>query len=410
MIRSKWIPNMLEFFLCIMLILSFRTIWMYTESQTISRLCTIGIFLTIILLILLYIFFYQTAITLNDLSIFLCIFLGITISMIISWVSGNGVLLVRHVAFLGFLIVLFLSHRQRRLNLIVSKFVRICLVLAALSLFFWMLAIFGVPMDSNLSINWSSQFYVPIKGYLGLFYFAQDYTSFLGFYLPRNTAIFTEAPMCSFIFCLALLFETFILNKSHRRQLNWRQILLMIAIISTTSTTGMIIVILTLAAIFFKNVRMNPLVFLVALVILAFVFFLLWRLLSAKAVENTVSVDIRSDDIQAGIKAWLLHPIFGNGLDQTLAYMPFIQGYRVLVNGNSGYSSGLFQILITGGMFYFTIIFLLPCVRMFKMNRDYLFLAFLFLVLIFNTVIYDTYLMFFLSALFYALTLKGKDD
>ena len=91
-----------------------------------------------------------------------------------------------------------------------------------------------------------------------------------------------------------------------------------------------------------------------------------------------------------------------------MVYLPFIQGTRVLDNGNTGFSSGLFQILMTGGLFYFSVIFLIPLMRMFRMNRNYLFLALLFLVMLLNTVIYDTYLMFFLSALFYALTLQDK--
>ncbi|AUC02160.1 polymerase [Lacticaseibacillus paracasei subsp. paracasei] len=408
MIRSKGITGMLEFFLCTMLIVSFRTVWMYTENQSISRFFTIAVFLSIFLLFTAYIVFYRATVTINDFSIFLLIAFTVLVCMIISQVSGNGLLLVRHLAYFGLMIILFLARRQKRLNSIITKFVSVCSIIAALSLFFWILAILGVPPTSSLSINWSSQFYTPIKGFIGLFYFSQDYTSFLGLYLPRNTAIFTEAPMCSFVFCLAFLFDTFIVPKTQKDHLTPRQILLIVAIISTTSTTGVMIVILSLAAMFFKNVKINPIVIIVGLIIVTAVILILWQLFLAKTSENSDSVNIRFDDIQAGAKAWLLHPIFGNGLEKTLAYLPFIQGYRVLVNGNSGFSSGIFQILMTGGLFYFTVIFLFPCVRMFRSNRNYFFLSALFLVMLFNTVIYDTYLMYFLSALFYALTLKGE--
>lgn len=408
MIRSKEIIGVLEFFLCTMIILSFRTVWMYTESQTISRLITIGVFLSIFLLIMGYIVFFKTSVRVNDLSIFLLIVFSVLTTMTISEIGGNGLMPIRHLAYFSLLITLFLSYRLKRLNSIVRKFVLVSCILAASSLFFWILAILGVPTNSTLLISWSSQFYAPIKGFLGIFYFSQDFTSFLGLYLPRNTAIFTEAPMCSFVFCLALLFDTFIVPKQKKSYLEPKQFLLMAAIISTTSTTGIMIVVLTIAAVLFKNVKINALVVILGLIIVIAVLFILWQLFLVKTTENSDSVNLRFDDIQAGTKAWLLHPIFGNGLEQTMVYLPFIQGTRVLDNGNTGFSSGLFQILMTGGLFYFSVIFLIPLMRMFRMNRNYLFLALLFLVMLLNTVIYDTYLMFFLSALFYALTLQDK--
>lgn len=408
--RSKGIIDFLEFFLCIMLILSFRTVWMYTESQTISRLLTIMVFVSILLLMMSYIVFLRATITVNDLSILMLIFSSILVSMIISGIGGNGFLLVRHVAYIFLLITLFLSYRLERLNSIISQFVFICCILGVFSLLFWILAILGVPTNSVLMINWSSRYYAPVRGFLGIFYFSQDFTSFLGLYLPRNTAIFTEAPMSSFVFCLALLFETFIVPKVKRRRLEAKQFLLIATIISTTSTTGIMIVVLTVAAIFFKDVKINPLVLITGLIIATAAIFILWQLFLVKTSENSGSVNVRFDDIQAGTHAWLLHPFFGNGLEKTRVYVPFILGYRVLENGNAGFSSGILQILMTGGLFYFTTIVLLPCLRMFRANRNYFFLAVLFLIMLLNTVIYDTYIMFFLSALFYALTLRSNAD
>ena len=105
-----------------------------------------------------------------------------------------------------------------------------------------------------------------------------------------------------------------------------------------------------------------------------------------------------------------VHPFFGNGLENTLAYLPFIQGYRVVEGGNSGFSSGLLQILMTGGVFYFIWIVFIPLAKMFFKSRSYLFLGLIFLIMLINTVIYDTFMMFFISALFYAVTLRKTES
>ena len=407
--HSKSFVGFLEIFLSIMLILSFRTVWLYTDNRNIPRFITIITIIAIVALIGAYIIFYNPTVFVSDILLFLMISAGIITSMIISTLGGNGSLFVRHIGYFFLLILLFLSYRIDRLKSLVRHFVSVCCVLASLSLFFWILAILGVPMNSTLYINWASKYYAPIKGFLGLFYFSQDFTAFLGMYLPRNTAIFTEAPMCSFVFCLGLIFDMFIGDEENKHRLGWRQALLIIGIISTTSTTGIMIVILTLVANLFRTVKINPLVLVVGAVLSAFVLYAMWQIFLVKTTENSNSVSIRFDDLHAGVEAWLVHPFFGNGLENILAYLPFIQGYRVMDGGNSGFSSGALQILMTGGIFYFTWVIFIPMLRMFHRSRSYLFLALIFLTMLINTVIYDTFMMFFISALFYALTLRKKE-
>ncbi|WNX02625.1 O-antigen ligase family protein [Lacticaseibacillus rhamnosus] len=407
---SKRLVSFFEFYLSIMLIMSFRTVWLYTEDRTPSRIVTAATIISIVALIAAYIVFCSPSLLTGDLVIIMVVSTGIIISMIVSTLNGNGQLLTRHLSYFALLILLFLSYRAGRLNLLIKHFITVCCFLAACSLFFWILAIIGVPMNSTLYISWASKYYEPIKGFFGLFYFSQDFTSFLGFYLPRNTAIFTEAPMCSFLFCLGLIFDIFIGDDDKKHKLGFREILLIVGIISTTSTTGIMIVILTLVANLFRTVKINPLVVTVGVMLSAFVLYILWQIFLAKTTENSNSVSIRFDDLHAGIKAWLLHPFFGNGLENTLAYLPFIQGYRVVEGGNSGFSSGLLQILMTGGVFYFIWIVFIPLAKMFFKSRSYLFLGLIFLIMLINTVIYDTFMMFFISALFYAVTLRKTES
>lgn len=403
---SKRLVGILEFFLSTMLIISFRTVWLYTEDKNFSRVVTAVTITSIVTLIISYIVFCNPPLLVSDLFLVMLVAAGVITSMIVSKLEGNGELLTKHVAYIGLLFLLLLSYRANRLNLLIKHFISVCCFIATFSLFFWILAVIGVPMNSTLYISWASKYYQPIKGFWGLFYFSQGFTTFLGFYLPRNTAIFTEAPMCSFVFCLALILDMFIGKDYKKCRLSAREIVLILGIISTTSTTGIMIVILTLVANLFRSVKINPLVIALGAMFSVVVLYILWQIFLVKTTENSGSVSIRIDDLNAGIKAWLRHPLFGNGLENTLAYLPFIQGYRVVDGGNSGFSSGALHILMTGGLFYFMWVFLIPFLKMFGTSRSYLFLATIFFIMLINTVIYDTFMMFFVSALFYTITLK----
>ena len=108
------------------------------------------------------------------------------------------------------------------------------------------------------------------------------------------------------------------------------------------------------------------------------------------------------DDVLAGIAAWKIHPWFGSGLGNFRVYMQYISQSRLLIGANSGYSSGIFQILFTGGIYYFVAIVIIPFLGFMKINRNSYVFGILFVILLFNTIVDSTALLFFVVSLGYS--------
>ena len=107
---SKRLVSFFEFYLSIMLIMSFRTVWLYTEDRTPSRIVTAATIISIVALIAAYIVFCSPSLLTGDLVIIMVVSTGIIISMIVSTLNGNGQLLTRHLSYFAPLILLFLSY------------------------------------------------------------------------------------------------------------------------------------------------------------------------------------------------------------------------------------------------------------------------------------------------------------
>lgn len=233
------------------------------------------------------------------------------------------------------------------------KFADIVLLIAVVSLFFW---IFGSmlrvihPSGYELS-TWNSLGENKTKlvpSYYSV-YFETQTISFFGIKgLVRNSAIFTEGPMCSFIFCIALLIEYFVFQERSKI----RNYILILAILTTFSTTGYIAL---LGIIFFrfqskayKSQLINILkttIFPVALIILVILidYFVQDKLQSR-------SGSVRLDDVRAGVKAWLDSPILGNGFGNRNSYQQYFSLFR---KSNTGYSNSILQVLAYGGVVLF---------------------------------------------------------
>ncbi|WP_125567457.1 hypothetical protein [Companilactobacillus insicii] len=278
---------------------------------------------------------------------------------------------------------------------------KIIFLLSLISLFFWLLSIINVPTNSSVINEWSGG--RTILGYFGLHYIAQGSIDFFGMNVIRNTGIFVEAPMFSFILSVALLISVFLNSKKHF--LNFERIILILTIISTTSTTGLVMIILLLIyyLFFIKSVRIPIIKLFFTGIIVPVLVILLIFVLSDK-LDNFwySSFSIRIDDFKAGYLAWKHSLLLGNGIGNDSLVSGYMDPRRInnalLLNDTSwlGVSSGLMRVLSYGGLylltFYsFSIIFVL------KLSKKYFGMAFMLFVLFTFTVIDNTYIYIFLQ-------------
>ena len=292
-------------------------------------------------------------------------------------VTGGGeVLLV--VAFLALSPLLCrLLIDTANMHYLVDAFIIIVTFFAVSSLVLWVLGPLSGVISSNcvISSSWGNNGVAVAKpGWYGLLYVTQ-YTTDFGVSIARNTGIFCESPMFSFVLSIALLFERYL--RLHTRMPIL--VILSVTIVTTNSTTGMILVLLVAAEMLFTfSDRFSPraqviLKLLVAVIIVA-IGLLALSLFNQKM--ETSSGSTRADDFAAGFKAWSNNILIGNGFsfDAIISYMSSFRG------DNLGFSNSPMQILAEGGLLWFAA-FLLGIVGFFRLEKKvaYGMLCFLFL-------------------------------
>ena len=272
----------------------------------------------------------------------------------------------------------------------------IILVIAIVSLFFWVSgSLLGIIHPNGVEYTtWTlNGTEVPINKYFNL-YFETQMQNFFGVKIIRNSAIFTESPMSSFMFCYALLVELF--KKKHMSYK--RTALFVVAVLSTFSTTGYVIVIV---ALFFKYMLSQThskvtavLRMAVVPAVLIFLVLFIEQLLQRKFESSSGS--IRIDDIIAGFKAWTDHPLMGNGYSNSASILQYMSTSRM---NNTGFSNSLLQILAYGGLYLLVPYIAAAAYGIFKIvrRRDWNELAFvsIFLVMFIFTVTSFQMLSFF---------------
>lgn len=187
-----------------------------------------------------------------------------------------------------------------------------------------------------------------VPTYYNLYFETQKISEFGLLNFPRNTAIFTEAPMCSLHFCIALMIELLLKESSNR----YKTGLLIVGILTTFSTTGYIVVILIFLTKYlsshastkgFKLIKILIIPIVIIFAILAVSYFITTKL-------GTGSGSTRLDDFMAGYKAWVDSPVFGNGYNNSASYQKYMSSFR---KNNMGFSNSPFCILAYGGLYLF---------------------------------------------------------
>ncbi|MCH5463418.1 O-antigen ligase family protein [Secundilactobacillus sp. HBUAS58055] len=292
------------------------------------------------------------------------------------------------------------------------KFKNIIVALSIMSLFFWVFASLGASPNMSINVNWGSN--STISGYYGLHFIAQGATNFLGLHLIRNTGLFVEAPMYSYVLSIALLVVIFLEKKS--KYTNLEEWLLVITIFTTTSSTGAILVVLSFTFyLLYVNKLGNWLVkSILVLLGLAFSAFAVRFIISEKLSANWwSSSSLRIDDYIAGFQAWQQHPFLGNGLGNYDEILNFMDTRRLLavnqLSGITGFSNGIMEVLAYGGVVGL-LLYLIPTIFGLFTNRKVASFAMLSFFLFCVTVINNSYIYIFILTYLLVAFILRKDE
>jgi hypothetical protein len=288
---------------------------------------------------------------------------------------------------------------------ILMKFRNIVVVIAAISLLFWISgSIMHIikPSGTVLSIWSGTAAPKAVNCYKYLYFETQEMTvPFLHINTYRNTAVFSEAPMAAFNFSIALLTEIYINPKKRKSVI----IILSSAIITTISTTGICVLLLIIIHHISKNFskKKSPLFLILIPIILGVL--ALGMILVVVLVKDKVSSNsgiARLDDFRVCFLAWLHHPLMGCGLGNGEYIQSFMSLSRLVNNKGLSNSPGL--VLAEGGL-YLSILYIIAFSRMLirshrsKIKNYYIWA--LFFILIFTiTMVPFVYLTFYILVWF----------
>jgi len=243
---------------------------------------------------------------------------------------------------------------------ILKKYNDIILIIALVSTFFWLFgSILHVisPTEIVYSKWTNSGKFKAVYSYYGI-YFEPQKINFFGIFknLIRNSACFTEAPMASFNFSLALINEILIFKSRNLKRI----LLFVIANITTFSTTGYIIVITvfiyTIIRRKSKYIDTQKLKILFSPFLLGIGILLIY-IMFKKKLSNSSGI-IRLDDFIVGFKAWKNNIIIGNGFENNDILKIYMGAWR---SYNTGFSNSPMQILAHCGLYIGIIYIILFC-------------------------------------------------
>lgn len=361
-----------EFIFALSLVLNCRSIWLY--------LTVTGSFFKHFVLALLFlsvggIILISGRISVLSIQKLIFTLMGLIIysGVLLILTDSNTLDYVQLFVAVVFIIVYYFFNAERNIISTLKKYEYIVLIIAAVSLFFWVggSILHIIPSTGNVYSIWSGM-PVSVKNYFWVYYESQVDQTF-GNEMVRNTAIFSEAPMASMNFSIAFLVEYFLTPKPSKKRLA----ILVVAIISTVSFTGYILVILSIAAKYIISSPKSSIgkFFKVFGVIIAVsIISVVGNWLLSKKMD-TSSGSVRLEDFVVGFKAWLTSPIIGHGFGNMKSAESFMRAWRRATK-QTGVSNSITVLLTQGGLCIF-IIYFYPVFKTIsqalkKKNTDYL--------------------------------------
>ena len=305
----------------------------------------------------------------NILIGFIIYIFGALIILINSHFTTNSVFMLA----IAFPICIWLTYLLLIDNLItkfVNIFVNIMAIVAIISMIFWL---FGSILQklhptSVVYSGWSSEY---VNSFYGIYFQPQGADiNLLGLLhiSARNSAIFFEAPLATFLFGFSLFIET---KKIYR-------LIFLLAIITTFDTTSIIVLLLYILY-YVHNIKYMNRVFLILIetILSVVVIILISIVLQNKAIDGGSFQD-RSYHMIKELQAFTASPIYGKGFD-------------VFTKGSS---NSICAVAADGGillwlMYYFPLLKIIG-----KISKDKRILLIIFIIMFSITVIQYTYLMY----------------
>ena len=271
---------------------------------------------------------------------------------------GHKIFLRDAIVLLALVLYYFLVEDIQEVPGLLLRYEEVVTVVAVFSVICWLVfSVFRLLPPSGEAMTWwnGTDHFTGVDSFYGV-YFEPQRGQIFGLIMIRNCGFFTEGPMASLHFSIALLINLFL-----RKKTSWiRVVLQLIAIGSTMSATGYVVAAIALVCkvllILFRSVRFRQLkkaartgikigiAILVLGVLAVCVFLVLAR-------ADSVSWLIRVEDMTAAIKAWLDKPLTGNGIYNFDAVKAHFPGSRATYAGFSC-TTALGTILADGGLLF----------------------------------------------------------
>lgn len=347
-----------EYLIAIVLILDGRTMW---TSLTTTVSWFSGFIIMLLTVAVLGCIIAKRTID-RKLGLRSLLFVGITllystILMLLQAYRYNDTL--RYMVALSLLILYyFLCAYDDKGIALLYKYSNIIIVIASAGLIIWLLGpVMGIlHTTKTVYTTWTgSGTPMAIESYYGVFFNRQTLASLLGVNY-RNSVIFTEAPMASFHFSVAMLVELFAKEKANR----FKVLILILSILSTFAMSGYIFIICILFAKLIISRPKQKAIRYVKWFSLPLLLLIVSMISLDIAVQKlgTDSGSVRLDDFVVGFNAWKDNPLFGAGIGNDKYIQSYMNSRRTF---NTGFSNSIFQILAHGGL-YLGLLYLFPIV------------------------------------------------
>lgn len=395
-LKNNYLFNFCEYVFIIITLLNYKSVYVSLYNSFFSTVIKLLWHLILILLLFFlfcYIVYFKKKISLRLFSFIIPYSISIALLFVINAINYHltiSLVLEYLINPICLFILIYMLFKMRSLKSFFHKFENIVLLLAMISMVFWVLSIIGFPTNTNSVATWGST-YEPgvnelknIPGYYYIHFIPQGSGYFFGLKFIRNSGIFMEAPIFSNILSITLFIDLFILNES-KYILNYKIIILICTICSTSSTSGLLVSIPAIIyAKYIKSGKNNHYLYLLTIPIIVFI---IWFLISNKMdpTSKFSSFSLRSDDIISTIEDWKHHIIIGNGIGNYSSVLNHMATWRFLSAGGGTFVAVGFTEMLAYGGILLGLFYILPViVSIFVSHRTFGFSFFLFALFIFN--------------------------
>lgn len=253
-----------------------------------------------------------------------------------------------------------LCFKKGRIYDLFYKIEYIVYLLSICSLIIWIIGPILGWVDVNCEMrncHWGSD--RSYKGYFYLLFEAQQEDgTFLSTSILRNSSVFAEAPMFNLWLMISIIVELFLREKIIRKRL----IIFVISILTAFSTTGILFLIICfILRLYNKNVfksskHIKLLNYLFLFVGIIGSYYLISSVLTLKS--SSGSYETRMGDFESAIMYLAHNSFLGTGYGDGTNMVDLI--------GTKGFSNGFFAVLITGGIYISSIVFIPMIIALFK--------------------------------------------